>query len=41
MTNVDPITFEGDLVAFAIGITHKRDIGGLTPGSRQVNARDH
>ena len=37
---ITPLFFEGDLVAFAISITHKGDIGGLTPGSRQVNARD-
>ena len=37
---ITPIFFEGELVAFGIGITHKGDIGGLTPGSRQVDARD-
>ena len=37
---ITPIFFESELVAFAISITHKGDIGGLTPGSRQVNARD-
>ena len=35
-----PIHYQGDLVAFGIGITHKGDIGGLSPGSRAANARD-
>ncbi len=35
-----PIFHHDDLVAFGIGITHKGDIGGLSPGSRAANARD-
>jgi N-methylhydantoinase B len=35
-----PIFYQGELVAFGIGITHKGDIGGLAPGSRAANARD-
>jgi N-methylhydantoinase B len=35
-----PVFYEGELVAFCISISHKGDIGGLSPGSRAVGARD-
>ena len=37
---ITPVFHHGELVAFCIGITHKGDIGGLSPGSRSVQARD-
>lgn len=37
---ITPVFFDGELVAFCISITHKGDIGGLSPGSRAVDARD-
>lgn len=37
---ITPVFYDGEIVAFLISITHKGDIGGLSPGSRAVDARD-
>jgi N-methylhydantoinase B len=37
---ITPVFHEGELVAFFASITHKGDIGGLSPGSRAADARD-
>lgn len=37
---VNPVFFEDELVAFALNIAHKPDIGGLVPGTSSGEARE-
>jgi N-methylhydantoinase B len=40
VTLVSPITYEGNIVAYAVSRAHHADIGGATPGSMPAGARE-
>jgi N-methylhydantoinase B len=40
VTLVSPITYDGEIVAYAVSRAHHADVGGMTPGSMPAGARE-
>jgi N-methylhydantoinase B len=40
VTLVSPITYEGNIVGYAVSRAHHADVGGMSPGSMPAGARD-
>ena len=40
MVAVTPVFYRGDIIAFAVSVAHKADMGGLVPGSSGAGARE-